>query len=288
MTDRMIRYRVDRGRWRRRYPGVYEINGCPASWHQDVWAAVLAVGLSAVVTHETALLLHGVPHDQLPRYPVTLTVPRGEHHRVAGATVHQIDDLIADDVTEVDGLRVSLPERAIVEAASAVKARIRLGALLDHLIVDRRTTIARVAGCLARVARPGKPGVAILGAVLDERGPGFVPPASKLEELLFSVLADAGLPEPVRQIQLPGRGAVKGLVDAGYLDARLLLEADGRRWHTRQTDLRRDHRRDAESIRAGWATLRFLYEQLIEEPNEIAATVTETRNVRLQQFGIAA
>ena len=66
------------------------------------------------------------------------------------------------------------------------------------------------------------------------------------------------------QRALPGTGAVEGVVDAAYPDCRLILEADGRRWHTRVDDLRRDHERDAEAARAGWQTLRFLYEQITQ------------------------
>lgn len=284
VSDSMIRHRLDQGRWRRCHPGVYRIEGSPASWRQDIWLAVLAAGPPVAISHETALLLHGVPETQLPRYPIVLTVPRGHHHRIRGTRVHQVDDLADSHVAKLDGLVVSRPERAILEMASRLKLPHQLGILLDQLIVDRRTTIARVGACLTDVARRGKPGVALLSRVLEERGPGYVPPGSELEARLLAALTRAGLPEPVRQIQLPGRGAIEGIADAGYADARLLLEADGRRWHTRLTDRLRDSQRDAEASRAGWLTLRFLYEQITQEPDEVASAVAETRAIRLQQF----
>ncbi|MGH9113554.1 MAG: hypothetical protein ACRDZN_14850, partial [Acidimicrobiales bacterium] len=60
--------------------------------------------------------------------------------------------------------------------------------------------------------------------------------------------------------------------------------ADGRRWHTRIRDLRRDHLRDAEAARAGWQTLRFLYEEICESPGEVVATAADVRRVRSQQL----
>ena len=63
--------------------------------------------------------------------------------------------------------------------------------------------------------------------------------------------------------------------------ARVILEADGRRWHTRIRDLAEDHVRDAEAARVGWETLRFVYEQIAEEPEEVCATVADVRAVRL-------
>jgi very-short-patch-repair endonuclease len=105
-----------------------------------------------------------------------------------------------------------------------------------------------------------------------------------LEAALFRALADGALPAPARQFRLPGRGALDGLVDAAYADVRLILEADGRRWHTRIRELRRDHQRDAEAARAGWQTLRLLYEDVVGHPDEVAATVRDVRAVRSAQL----
>lgn len=283
MSDSMIRNRVHRRHWRRLHPGVYVVGGAPQTWHQDVWAAALAAGPQVTVSHESALLLHGVPVDQLPRYPVTLTAPPGCHHRISGAVVHQLGDPEPRHIVDLAGLPVSRPDRAIIEVAANLKAR-RLGSLLDYLITERQTSLAQVATCLGEVAARGKRGVRTLGSVLDERGDGYVPPASWLEQRLLETLANAGLPPPVRQIELPGRGVVEGIVDAGYPEARLLIEADGRRWHSRQVDQRWDRLRDGEAARVGWLTLRFFYEQIVEEPNEVAATVDDVRTTRQAQL----
>jgi Transcriptional regulator, AbiEi antitoxin/Protein of unknown function (DUF559) len=286
VTDRMIGYRLATGRWVRRHPGVYAVGGVPSGWRGDVWAAHLAIGPPAVVSHETALVLHGLDVRHVPRYPLTFTVPHGANHRVPGAVLHQIDDVAHHHLVEVDRLPVTTPARAIVDLAAHVGPR-RLGDLVD-LATDRLTSIARISAFTAELARPGKPGMVRLGAALDARGPGHVPPQSVLESGLLSALADGDLPAPVRQFRLPGRGALDGLVDAAYPDVRLVLEADGRRWHTRIRDLRRDHLRDAEAARAGWQTLRFLYEEITAFPQEIVATVTDVRRIRAAQLGRCA
>ncbi len=278
MTDSSILRRIRSGRWTVLLPGVYLLSGVPPAWHSEVWAAVLAAGPLATVTHETALRLHGSPHVALR--PITLTVPHGAHPRVAGAVVHQIDDLQLSDVTQADGLPVSKPARSVVEVAATVGRR-RLGRVLDDLVFDRRTTYDAVAVALARVARPGKPGVTALATTLDERSDEAVPSASELERALFAALAAGGLPAPQQQRVLPGRGAVAGLVDGAYDDCRLIIEADGRRWHTRVEHLRRDHERDAEAARVGWQTLRFLYEQITGDPDGVCAVVADVREVRL-------
>jgi Protein of unknown function (DUF559) len=281
MTDRMISHRLATGRWTFLHPGVYAVAGAPPSWLGDVWGARLAAGPQAVASHETALLLRGVEDRHVPRHPVRLIVPHGTHPRVAGAVVHQIDDLAPDHVCEVDGLPVTTPARAVVDLAARAGPR-RLAEIVD-VVTPRLTSTARIARSTADVARRGKPGIARLGEVLDARGPGHGPPASVLEGALFGALAAAELPAPARQFRLPGRGAVDGLVDAAYLDVRLILEADGRRWHSRISDLRRDHQRDAEAARAGWQTLRLLYEDVVGHPDEVADMVRDVRRARASQ-----
>jgi very-short-patch-repair endonuclease len=98
---------------------------------------------------------------------------------------------------------------------------------------------------------------------------------------MLAALAAGGLPPPVRQMALPGAGAVEGLVDAAYAECRLILEADGRRWHTRVRDLSRDHARDAEAARAGWQTLRFLHETITRHPEEDCMVVADVRAARM-------
>jgi very-short-patch-repair endonuclease len=195
------------------------------------------------------------------------------HHRVRGAVVHQIGELAAHHVGLVGGLPTTVPARSIVDLAAIVGPK-RLGDVVD-IVTDRLTSVGHISACMGDVARPGKPGMARLGAVLDDRGPGYVPPQSELESVMFRALAAARLPAPRRQFPLPGRGAVEGMVDAAYIDERVIIEADGRRWHARIRQLRRDHERDAEAARAGWQTLRLLYEQLTESPAEQAAVVAD-------------
>ena len=277
MTDSSMLRRIRSGRWIVLHPGVYLLAGVAPTWNTEIWAALLAAGPVASVTHETAMRLAGSPH--VASRPITLTAPHGTHPRVQGAVVHQIDDLRPHHVARIDGLPVSRPARAVVEVAATLGRR-RLGRVLDDLVFDRRTSFEEVGVVLAEVARPGKPGVAALAALLDDRATTGVPADSELERSLFSALVGAGLPAPVPQRALPGTGAVAGVVDAAYPDCRLILEADGRRWHTRVDDLRRDHERDAEAARVGWQTLRFLYEQIVRDPDGVCAVVADVRAVR--------
>jgi hypothetical protein len=277
--------RVRAGAWVRLHSGVYTFGGAPPTRTLDLWAAVLGSGRDSVVSHESAALLHGA--EGLSVEPITLTAVHGHHQALAGVFVHQISDLAARHRTEIARLPVSSPARTVVELGATQPVTV-IGRVADDLVRSGRTSYGSIERVLAELNRPGKPGIARVAEVLAERGDGYVPPASELERLLFETLEAGGLPAPVRQLRLPGRGPLRGIADGGYLDAQIVLEADGRRWHLRVEAARRDRERDAQAARAGFVTLRFLHEQLRDDPASVCDTVSETREVRLRQLGRVA
>jgi very-short-patch-repair endonuclease len=281
--DDFIDHRLDSGLWVLEAPGTYGYPGMKTDYEGRLWVGHLAIGTRSVVSHEAAAQIrcvNGFVKDQ-----VVLSVPHGDHPRVAGVTVHQPRDIEQHQWTRVRGLPVMTVPWIFVDMAGVARGRTkRLGFALDDAVVARQTTYAEVGECLRAVARRGKPGVRTLTTVLDERGPGHVPPNSELERALFELLQIFGLPDPRRQYPFPGRELPTGCVDAAYLAARLVLEADGRRWHTRIQDLRRDHDRDHAATRSGWLVLRLLYEHIVGDPEGTARLIRDTLAVRGMVF----
>jgi very-short-patch-repair endonuclease len=277
--------RASSGSWKVRQPGVFVVAGSERTRMQDLWIAVLAVGTDALLSHESAALIHGA--ERLGLEPIVLTVRHGWHQRLSGLFVHQINDHQTWHETTWRGLPVSTPARSVVELG-ATQSEATIGRVADDLVRMRRTTFPQIAAVLSAVARPGKPGIERVARMLDARGDGYVPPASELERSLFDALAAGGLPAPQRQVRLPGRGPVRGIVDGAYRDARIVLEADGRRWHDRMAAARQDRERDAQVVRSGWVPIRWVYEQIVHHPDEVCAVVSDTRAVRLRDFGRAA
>jgi very-short-patch-repair endonuclease len=273
-TSSTITRRLTEGRLRLALPGVYVVAGSPSSDVQRWWIALLATGPEAVLSFESAARIHGVstvPADG----PTVLTVRHSGWQRLPDVVVHQLNDLDPTDVVDHDGLPVTSLPRTIVDLA-AIWRRGRLRMAVEDAVAARQTTDADIGRCLRSVARRGKPGVRNLTAVLDDRGPGTSPPASQLERDFFDLVRRSALPEPRRQHPLPRRDGVHGLVDAAWPEVKLIVEVDGRRWHQRLADMRRDRDRDIQAAAAGWLVVRLLHEHIVGAPDE---TVRELLDV---------
>jgi predicted transcriptional regulator of viral defense system len=118
-----LSYHAKQGNLRRVHHGVYRFRDYPPTPREEVAAAWLAVGKdSAVVSHESALDLWDLS-DAIPD-AVHLTVPRARRWQPrrapAGVVVHTTQrPWREDDVRTRAGLRVTSPERTIVDAAEA-------------------------------------------------------------------------------------------------------------------------------------------------------------------------
>ncbi len=271
--DKLIERRCRAGSWTRVRPGVYLVAGLPSSAATAVWVAWLEVGPDAVRSHECAAearKLHPVPTGQL-----AFTTHHGDHHKIPQVTVHQLRDLLPHHTTIVDGLATTTAARTVVDLAAVVSFE-RLKRIVENGVNDGITTDDDVAAVLHEIARRGKWGVKNLQRVLASRAPGDPLPDSVLEQLLLDALRLVGLPEPVAQFPHPGRHPGRGRVDFAYPGAKLILEADGRRWHQRVADLQRDRARDNEAARAGWLTMRFMHEELRSDPADVGLAIAET------------
>ncbi|HEY4377986.1 MAG TPA: type IV toxin-antitoxin system AbiEi family antitoxin domain-containing protein [Acidimicrobiales bacterium] len=272
--DAVIRRRLRNGRWQRRHPGVYGLPGVASTFTSRAWAASLAVGQPCVLSHESAAAVHSVPG--FPIGQVVLTAGHGTHHRIEAATVHQLRDVLDHHVT-IDastGLEVTTVPRTVVDLAAVVHPS-RLRFVVDELIAARVLDEMALLHCLADVARPGKRGVRPLGRVLDNRVGGTRPPRSVLERMLFEIVKEAGLPPLIPQFRFPGRQELDGCVDGAWPEARVIVEADGRRWHSRIADLKRDNERDLQAARAGWLTVRLMYETMVGDRRSVHASLRD-------------
>ncbi len=276
--DQLIRRRVGARRWTAVGPGVYETRPGPRGATFDLWRAVLCAGDGAVASHGSAARVHRLLSFNAGAPEVL--VPHRTNQVVAGATVHRTRSLPASHRTVVEQLPLTTVARTIVDLAAHAPRRRLLG-VVEEALSARRVTHDELSRCLADLSKPGRRGLVTAASVFGELGPGPPVDQSVLEARLHQLLADGGLPPLWPQLPFPGRILPTGCVDGGYLDCRVILEVDGRRWHQRIEDLRRDRDRDNDAARLGWQTLRFLWEHVVGDPMGTLATIAEVRQVRL-------
>lgn len=272
-TDDLIKQRLGAGRWKQVAPGVYLLPGWPESWHRSLWLAHLDIGPASVVSHEAAAALHGLL--LFPPGPVVLTVAHGDHERPSRLwRVHQSTDLRPEHVTESGGLSVTTVARTFFDL-SAVAHKERLGRSLDDAHAGGVCRVEKVRALYEELRRPRKPGMKRLGELLALRGPGYVPPESVLERRLLKALTGEGLPAPVRQYALPWREKARERVDLAYPEQKVIVEGDGRRWHSRMDQMAADRRRDREALNRGWRPYRFVWEEISRQPEMVRLTLIE-------------
>jgi hypothetical protein len=251
--------------------------GSPADHRQRLWVTWLSLGGRMVFSHQTAGRLAHLP--ALPAGIIAVTLPHYDHRRRDGVVVHE-QRLDPRDITFIDGFPVTTVCRTVCDLAMVV-SRARLTRIVDAVQFDKRIPLTQLGETLLRVGTVGRPGASNLTEVLDERGPGADLSHSHLEDLLRDVLARTDLPLGVQQHPLPGSGRRCGMVDRAFPEAKLILEADGRRWHARQEAMATDAQRVLEAGRVGWMTLRLMHEHLAGDPGDTAAAIAETYRTRL-------
>ena len=107
-------------------------------------------------------------------------------------------------------------------------------------------------------------------AVLATRVTGI---ESELEARFRDLLRRFGLPQPERQVVLGDDSEQAGRVDCLFRDAGLVVELDGRPFHSSKLDRLEDGRRDLALLRSGKRVLRLSWHHVVERPEELASAL---------------
>lgn len=133
----LLSHRASSGSIRRIRRGLYRLPDYPSSAREEVMVGWLSAGReSAVVSHESALELHGLT-DLIPG-STHVIVPRSRrgYRGPSGVTVHTTQDLPEKDIVTREGMRVTSPARSIADAADA-------GVSPEHVQVAVREALDR-------------------------------------------------------------------------------------------------------------------------------------------------
>jgi predicted transcriptional regulator of viral defense system len=245
--------------------GVYAVGHPRLGAEGKRWAAVLALGRQAVLSHATAAAAWDI--RSTGSGVIHVTVPgRAGRKRRAGIRVHRPSAFGTDEVTTLDGLPITTPARTLVDlAAGGLRGR-ALEAALDRAELLRLVDFAELDRLLRRT--PSRRGVRPLQTTLARYVAGTVETRSKLEELVLEICDAHGLERPLVNTRVEGRER-----DFFWPGAALVVEADSYSWHRSPSALDEDRERDAELVLAGFRTLRFTWEQVTERRDYVAGTL---------------
>lgn len=277
MTERMIARRVEKGRWIRLAPGVYAFASAPPKWHRQVSAAVLSQP-RALVAGRSAARLHGFPGYGIGR--PELIVPASANARSPLARLIRDSHFDSIATTRIEGFSAT----TVAETIWTLAARIPRGEL-EHLVDDRlaarKLQVDEFDPILTRIYGERRPGGPALTAVLaDRRLDAYQPATSELEAHLYPLLDHPEIPPYRRQCPIALDEGIEAVLDAFIDDWGLIVEADGRRWHTRQADFERDRRRDNAALAMGLIVVRFTYRMLVDEPDYCLRVLLKTGKSR--------
>lgn len=271
MTRTTLQRRVDSGWLIRVGVGAFVLPGVT-----DEWRAVLAAAsrkLAGAVSHESAGQIHQM--RAIRRGQLVISVPTRRTNRFPGVRVHQSTDLAEHHLTLNDGVRVTTPERTTMDLAAVTSDR-QFRRIVSFAVADRRLDLDRLENLFVSLARKGKPGVRRLRRILEQVDEAT--PESELEVLFLEIVTRSSLPMPTSQFSPPWLVRIEGRVDFAYIDHRLLIEVDGRRWHGDEAAFMRDRERDNLAQLAGWRTLRFTWADLTNRPSYVVTTIRTALN----------
>lgn len=258
-----ITVRVRRGQLHPLYRGVYAVGHDALTPVASFAAAVLACGAGAVLSDYAAAAHLGMRRagDRFPE----VTVPRAGGRRIDGIRVHR-RQLDPRDVCTRDGIRVTRPARTILDVAATMPPA-ALRRMVRQAQAERIVTMRQLLDVLAR--HRGHRGAAKLRAVIAD---GPTPTRSELEDHVLALVVQAGIerPEINPRLEIDGRRVEPDLL---WRRRRLIVECDGRQWHSDPLSQADDEARQALLEAHGYRVLRVTWQQAMTHPRQTVARI---------------
>lgn len=259
--ERMVKSR----RLERLHQCVYAFPGSVDSRERRFAAARLWYGCDAALSHYSAARLWGL-QDVPDKFAIdVLRIGRFKRPKHYGIKAHETDHLPDSDVVEHKGHRVTTPLRTVVDLARVLTpAKLEI-AILDAIARGLFTEDQLIARCHEERRMRTRSAARLTHAI---RRAGFkVVTESPLEREVLQVLMDEGLKPEHGQVELYRVGAPKpvGRFDFGSEAARLLIEADSRKFHRALAQRQRDAEKDQGAAELAYAVVRIRKEHLAGE-----------------------
>jgi very-short-patch-repair endonuclease len=222
-----------------------------------------ANAVTGVLSHTSAALHWGWPVKTVPERPhVTVRRKRRLTADQRQLVVPHWRDLAPDEV--LGG--VTSRDRTLLDCLTQLPFDEAL-AVADSALRTRAITRAKLTGLADSARGNGSRQARRVAAHAHRRA------ANPFESVLRATALDVGLDvTPQLTIETPRLIAQPDLVDPRR---RIVLEADSHTWHSSRTALTRDCRRYNALVLARWIVLRFTWEQVMFEPDEVRSCLED-------------
>ncbi len=237
---------------------MYAVGRPPCTPLERASAAILACGTGAALSHSSAGTLWGWWKQWETPFHVTVATDR----RPNGITTHRAGGLLRRDLTVQLGLRVTSPARTALDCAPLL-APAQLTRAVNDARLARHLTIAALDDVATRFPHH-RGATAIRAIVAVDRGDG--PTRLRLEDEFSGFCRDHGLPTPRFAVPVAGHE-----VDALFDHERVIVELDGWETHRDRATFEKDRDRDADTLAAGYRTVRVTKTRLRGRPEREAA-----------------
>jgi hypothetical protein len=266
LTTTVIKARVLQGRWQSIYPGVYASFSGEVGRDAALWAAVLAAGPGAMLSHQSAAELDGLMDGQSPVIHVTIPGARRVCQR-PGIVIHR------NERAAVAAHPARLPprtriEETVLDLAAASNTLDEAVGWLTKALGRRLTTQDKLRQAVSERTR-----IRWHTEIDELLSPAMAGVLSPLERrYVRDVERPHGLPCGSRQVvaRTDGRRQYR---DVLYKACRVIVELDGELAHpaeSRRSDSRRDNAAVAEQ---GLTTLRYSWLDITARPCQTAAQI---------------
>ncbi|MBK5220328.1 MAG: hypothetical protein JJE35_11165 [Thermoleophilia bacterium] len=268
--EKAIKVGCDLGRLTHLYREVFAVGHTRIPQRGRWWAAVLAYGEGALLSHHSAAALWGLTRPRTGPVHVTAGVGRQGVDRRAGAWIHRCR-LDPEDRTTEGGIPATTVARTLFDLAE-VSAPDQLKQAWEE--ADRLKRLQLVA--VERVCERGRGRRALRPIRLlltAARAPRTT--RSPLEDRFAAFCEEHRIPPPATNVLVLGHE-----VDALWPDSRLIAELDSWEFHRHRAAFNRDRAHDSARLVAGYRTIRVTHERLDSEAATLLAELRALLGLR--------
>jgi very-short-patch-repair endonuclease len=263
--DEAIKTRIASGRLHRLHEEVYAVGHTRLAPRAPWWAAVLAYGPGAVLSHQSAAVLWGIRRRRSGPIHVNGFLGRQGARRRPGIWLHRCK-LRAEEASRHDGLPVTTLERTLFDLAEVVPFETLRAAAEEA----DRLKLLRLHELEAVIERGrGRRALKPIRRLLEElRAPDQG--RSPLEIRFPAFVREFRFPDPIQNADVLGHE-----VDALWPQAKLIVELDSWEHHGHRAAFERDRARDPKLMIAGYRTIRVTHRRLDREAAQLAAEIRQ-------------